>query len=483
MSVRVRIAPAPSGSLHIGNARTALYNWLFARHHGGAFVLRIEDTDQQRASEEHLRSVIEEMHWLGLDYDEGPDIGGPYAPYVQSERLAVYKGEADRLYEQGLAYRCYCTPEELKQRRERARAEHRKPGYDGRCYRLTDAERAKFEDEERRWVLRFHVDDEGEITFEDLITGPITWRHADIEDFTVMRQNGFPFYVLGAAVDDDAMGITHVIRGMDLQSATPKQILVLQALGRALPKYAHVPLVMGPGGQKLSKRYGGGSVEWYRDHGFLPDAVINSLVLLGTGFGDETIISREEMIESFSLKKVHASSAIFDLGKLDWMNGEYIRTLSDPNLAEMLLLWLHKAELIGDPPTEEERRKVDLAVPAIKTRMKRLEEAPNLIRSWFAEPEVDRDDFEKVMREPFIPILLDAARDSLSALQNWDLASVEKALRAAVETAGAKPKNAFRALYVAVTGSATSAPLFDTVAVIGKEKTLERLAWAKAMMR
>lgn len=253
MTVRVRIAPAPSGTLHIGNARTALYNWLFARGNGGSFVLRIEDSDRERVKEEYVRSVMDELRWLELDWDEGPEVGGPHGPYRQSERLELYREAAGRLESGGSAYKCFCTPEELAGRRKNAQAAGARPGYDGRCFRLSSIERARFEAEGRRWVLRFQVPDEGETTFDDVITGPVTWRHAEIDDFTILRQDGYPIYNFGVALDDASMEISHVIRGMDIQSSTPRQILVMEALGYPTPVYAHIPLVMAAGG-KSSQR-------------------------------------------------------------------------------------------------------------------------------------------------------------------------------------------------------------------------------------
>lgn len=480
-SVRVRIAPAPSGSLHIGNARTALYNWLFARKNRGVFILRIEDTDRERARPENIGPISDELRWLGLDYDEGPDTGGSFGSYVQSERLERYAEAAGRLLDAGLAYRCYHTPDELAAMRERALAEHRRPGYDGTCYRLSDAQRRAYVDEGRSWVVRFHTPDEGETTIDDAVVGTFTVKHSEIEDFPILRQSGFPLYVLGAAVDDALMEVSHVIRGTDLQDAAPRQKLLLDALGYPTPKYAHIPLVFLPGGQRLRKRIGGGSVEWYREHGFLPDAVVNALVLMGTGFGDETIVSRREMIEAFSLDRVHPSPAIFNQEKLDWMNGEYLRMMPDDALAGELTAWLQRAGLVGSPPSEDERLKITAAAPVVKTRMKRLEEAPELIRSWFADVEPDPSDFEKVMRERYVPGLLEAAREALSQVVEWNVASVEAALRESVEAAGVK-KQGFRVLYVALTGRAASAPLFDTVTAIGKMKAVDRLTRARSLL-
>ncbi|MGI8427208.1 MAG: glutamate--tRNA ligase [Actinomycetota bacterium] len=482
MNVRVRIAPAPTGTLHIGNARTALYNWLFARRHNGTFVLRIEDTDQARAKQEFVDSVTEELRWLGLGCDEGPGVGGPVGPYRQSERLATYRQAAFSLEEEGLAYRCFCTPEELDERRREAQAERRRPGYDGRCYRLTEAQKAGFESEGRRWVMRFHVPEEGETTFDDVVTGPVTWRHSEIDDFAIFRQDGFPIYNFGVAMDDALMEITHVIRGMDIQSSTPRQILVMNALGYQQPVYAHIPLVMGPGGKKLSKRLGGGSIEWYREHGFLPEALINSLVLLGTGFGDETILSRDEMVAGFELEKVNASPANFDLAKLDWMNGEYIRAQRDLQFAESLMPWLAGAGLVADPPAQEQGFLVESLAPLIKTRIRRLEEAAHYARPVLGDAELDQAAFEKVMRHPHVQEQMQRSIQLLAELADWSRDNIEEALRQVQMQMELKPKTAFAPFYVSVTGSTVSAPIFDVMALVGKQECLSRLRQSVAKL-
>ncbi|MGH2719349.1 MAG: glutamate--tRNA ligase [Actinomycetota bacterium] len=280
MTTRLRFAPAPSGSIHVGNARTALFSWLYARHTGGTFVLRVEDTDRSRVNEESFRAVLEDLRWLGLGWDEGPEVGGPYAPYRQSERLEIYSSMVERLVTAGRAYRCYCTPEELDQRRKAAAVSGGRPGYDGRCYRLSAPERAAFEAEGRQFVLRFHVEP-GSTTFHDLVTGDVTVDHAQIDDFVIVRRDGFPLYNLAAPVDDGLMEMTHVLRGLDLQPSTPRQMMLMQALGLPVPRYGHMPLIHGPDGQPLSKRWGEVSIGWYREHGFMPYSFVLLIGLLG----------------------------------------------------------------------------------------------------------------------------------------------------------------------------------------------------------
>lgn len=480
MRVRVRIAPAPSGSLHIGVARTALYNWLFARRHGGVFILRVEDTDPSRAFPEHYQTIQDDLRWLGLDWDEGPAVGGPYAPYLQTERLDLYREAASKLVEAEAAYRCYCTPEELKQRRETAIAAKKRWRYDRRCLKLMETERKAFEAESRPWALRLLVPDDGETSFDDMVTGEVTFRHDDLDDIILVRSDGRPLYNLAATVDDGLMEITHVVRGLDLQSSTPYQIIVHKTLGSRVPRYAHVPLVYGPGGQPLSKRYGGDSIQTFRSLGYLPEAMVNYLALLGWGTADQTILGRDELVRRFELEKVHASPANIDSDRLDWMNGEYIRKLADEDLARLIEPFLAREGLLHDPPADEERSKLETAATAIKTRIERLEQAPDLVRSWFTDVEPDPRDVERVMREAYVPDLLEHVRTALQGLEEWNQRVIEDALRGVVEEMELKPKAAFRPLYVAITGRAASAPLFDAMTAIGKERSLERLRRAGA---
>jgi glutamyl-tRNA synthetase len=484
MPVRVRIAPAPSGSIHVGNARTALYNWLFAKGRGGVFVLRIEDTDRSRVTEEAYHAVLEDLHWLGLDWDEGPEAGGPHAPYRQSERLELYREAVQRLVDAGAAYRCYCTREELEARRKAALAERRRPGYDGRCRVLTEAERAGFEAEGRPWVLRFRTPDDGSTSFTDLVTGVVTVEHAAIDDFTIMRQDGSPLYNLAVSVDDGLMGMTHVIRGLDIQSSTPRQILLHRALGNAVPAYGHIPLIVGPDRQPLSKRHGDTSVAWYREHGYVPEAVVNYLALLGWGSGDETIFSVGDLVERFSIEGVNASPAMFDQRKLTWMNGEYLRRMDDGELLRRIEPWVVRAGLVADPPTEQERARLAAAVPLVKTRMERLDEAPgpHHLQSLFTDVEPDPAALEKVMRDPHVPDLLSRAEAALRELVSWSHEQIKEVLGAIQADMGLKPKTAFQPIRVAVCGTTVSPPLFESMEIIGPERCLERLERTRKMV-
>src|SRR5918999_330440 len=343
-SVRCRFAPAPSGQLHVGGARTALFNWLFARHLGGAFVLRVEDTEIGRVTEEAFLNLKSSLRWLGLDWDEGPDVGGPHAPYRQSERMAagLYAEVGDDLRGRGLAYPCYCTPEELEERRRAAMAGGEAPGYDGRCRR--------FVEEGRPAALRFAVPEGRDVTVPDLVRGDAHFPGADLRDFVILRSDGTPTYLLAAAVDDHRMGMTHVIRGEDLLPSTPRQMLLFEAFGADPPRYAHLPLIVGPDRHPLSKRHGSVAVEAFREMGFLPEAMVNYLALLGWSSPDgEEVLSVDEMTQRFDLDRVSHNPAAFDVQKLEWMNGHYIRTLEHDDLAARVTDALAGSGLAVDP--------------------------------------------------------------------------------------------------------------------------------------
>ncbi|MDQ1671452.1 MAG: glutamyl-tRNA synthetase [Frankiaceae bacterium] len=345
-TMRTRFAPAPSGDLHVGNIRTALYSWSLARRHGGTFLLRVEDTDRSRVSDEAFDAALDVLRWMGIDYDEGPDLGGPDAPYRQSERLDVYAEAAGRLETSGAAYRCYCTPAELAERREQARKEKRPPGYDGRCRTLTDEQKAAFEAEGRTSVLRFRMPD-GSTTWADLVRGEITIDHANVPDFALTRSDGHPLYLLAAGVDDVAMGLTHIVRGEDLVTATPRQLAIYAALGHPQdkwPAFAHLPLIVGNDNSPLSKRNGEVSIAWYRREGFLPEAMVNYLSLLGwSPGGDREFFGVDVLHTEFDLGRVSRNPARFDLKKLEAINGDWIRSLPEADFAARILPFLEES--------------------------------------------------------------------------------------------------------------------------------------------
>ena len=472
MSVKTRMEPAPSGSIHVGSARTALFNWLFARHHGGSFVLRIADTDAKRATEENYRAVLEDLRWLGLHWDEGPEVEGSQAPYRQSQRFPLYAEAADKLLTSGAAYRCYCTPEELEAERTRAQAEKRSPGYSGRCRNLSASEIEAFEREGRTSSVRFAVPQGRTVTFRDEVLGEMSTDLGLTPDFVIQRSDGSPTYMLAVTVDDVAMGITHIIRGNDLVASTARQILVREALGvPELPVFAHLPLLVDEKGRPLSKRWGDVAVGSYRDAGFLPEAMINYLALLGWSFDDKTnIFSVPELIEKFSLERVGKNPAAFDVAKLEWLNGHYIRE-SDPNaIAEALVPFCVKEGLPADSP--EGFALLKEVTPLLTERMKRLTEAPPMVRFLFG-PVTPDDKAAKVLEGQ--ADYLDEVAARLAALEKWTTTSIEEAMRTLAEERELKPKKAFQPVRAAVTGTLISPPLFESMEILGRDETLARL--------
>src|SRR2546423_1391919 len=382
MTVRCRFAPAPSGQLHVGGARTALFNWLFARHNQGVFVLRVEDTDPTRVTEESIDLLKDALRWLGLDWDEGPDVGGPHGPYRQTERREFYREVAGDLLQRGHAYHCYCTPEELEERRKAALARGFTPGYDGRCRRLSDEERRAFEAEGRPSAVRFAMPGR-DVTVRDLVRGDAHFPASDLKDFVIMRSDHTPTYLLAAAVDDHRMEMTHVIRGEDLLASTPRQMMILEALGATAPRYAHLPLIVGADRQPLSKRHGAVAVEWFRERGYLPEAMFNYLALLGWSPGEEEILPKDELVRRFDIENVQHHAAAFDPQKLEWMNGHFIRELTDDELAARVLPFLEHGGIDPEP------RAVRDAAPPIHERMKTLADSVDLLRFLFADVEPD----------------------------------------------------------------------------------------------
>ena len=472
-TVRTRIAPAPSGSIHVGNARTALYNWLFARHHGGVFVLRVEDTDQKRATEEHVAEVLEDLRWLGLSWDEGPEVGGPHGPYRQSERLARYAAQVQQFLDTGAAYKCYCTPEELEERRRQAQAARRAPGYDGRCRDLPAREVERFESEGRPVAVRFKVPSRRTVRFDDVVRGEIVTDTSQIPDFIIRRSDGSPTYMLAAGLDDALMGITHIIRGEDLIPATPRQVLMREAMGiHDVPVFAHLPLIVAPDGRPLSKRWGDVSVRSYRDRGFVPEAMANYLALLGWSYDDRTnVFSMDELVERFTLERVGRNPATFDVPKLEWLNGHYIRETKPHDLIDRLVPFCEAAGL--EAGTAAGRALLEAVTPLLVERLKRLDEAPPMIRFLFVD-RVALDDKARAAIEGRHDYLAEAAA-RLDGLEEWTTAAIEEALRALAQERELKPKKAFQPIRAAVTGTLVSPPLFESLEILGKEATLNRL--------
>jgi glutamyl-tRNA synthetase len=482
--VRVRFAPSPSGDLHVGNVRTALYDWAFARASGGTFILRIEDTDASRVTAEYIASAQQTLRWLGLEWDEGPGTDGQYGPYLQSQRLPLYAQWVDRFLASGHAYHCYCTQEELAARREAARKAGGPSGYDGHCRELTATQVEEYQAEGRRPVVRFRMPP-GSTTFTDLVRGEVTFGHDHVPDFVLARADGAPLYTLAVAVDDVLMKITHVVRGEDLLSSTPRQIAVYRAMGVAdgdFPVFAHLPYVLGPDGQKLSKRNGVVSINWYRDEGFLPEAVCNYLALLGWSPGENReSFTMADMAAEFDLARVNKNAAQFDVRKLEAINGDKIRALDPADFAARITPFLARAGLAAEPPSAADRELIAAAAPLIQERIGKLSEVPAMLGFLFtseADFTVAPDDRARALTAAAGPALA-AAEEALAGLEPWEPAEIERALREAlVDKLGLKPRLAFTPVRVAVTGRRVSPPLFESIELLGRDRAIARLAAA-----
>ena len=481
--VKVRFAPSPTGDLHVGNIRTALFDWAYARHTGGTFLFRIEDTDTTRVTDEYINAAIDTLKWLGLQWDEGPEVGGPNGPYLQSQRLGIYAEWAQKFLDQKDAYYCYCSPEELEAVREEQRKANVAPGYNGHCRDLTADQIAAFKAQSREGVVRMRMPD-GTTTFKDEIRGEVTFDHKFVPDFVLVRADGSPLYTLAVAVDDILMGVTHVLRGEDLLSSTPRQIRVYQAMGVKIedyPVFAHLPFVMGQDNAKLSKRNGEVSIAWYREQGYLPEAICNYLALLGWSPGDDLEnISMQQLTELFTVEKVHSSPARFDMKKLEAINGDKIRALSLEEFATWTMPFLTKAGIITG--TDAEVVLVKQALPLIQERIVKLDEAPQLLKFLFVkEFAVDADAVAKISDAAAKDILKRSLAD-LEGVATWNHESIEAVLRASlIEELGLKPRIAFTALRIATTGSTISPPLFESMELLGKEACLARISQALAL--
>lgn len=459
MSIRTRFAPSPTGYLHIGGARTALFSWLYARKHGGTFVLRIEDTDLERSTAESVNAILEGMTWLGLEYDEGP--------FFQTQRFPRYREVIQQLLEEGKAYRCYCTKEELDAMREAQMARKEKPRYDGRCRHL------KNPPTDKPFVVRFKNPLDGVVVVDDLIRGKVVFQNSELDDLIIARSDGTPTYNFTVVVDDYDMKITHVIRGDDHLNNTPRQINILRALGATPPMYAHVPMILGPDGQKLSKRHGAVSVMQYREEGYLPEALLNYLVRLGWSHGDQEIFSVEEMIRLFDIKDVNNSASQFNPSKLLWLNQHYIKE-SDPAHVAHHLSW-HMGRLGIDPTTGPDLVEV---VKAQRERAKTLVEMANNSVYFYREFDAyDEKDAAKHLTADILGPLSDL-RTRLEGLPEWTAAAIHQTVIDCAETHGLKLGKLAQPVRVAVTGAAVSPPIDVTLQLVGRERTLARIARA-----
>lgn len=470
-TVRVRFSPAPTGFMHVGNARSAIFNWLYARHVGGTFILRIEDTDVLRSTQEAVEQIQHVMRWLGLDWDEGP--------YLQSARFDRYLEVADAMLASGQAYECYCTEEEVRARNDAALAEGRTPGYDGRCRDLSDAQRVAARDAGRPRSIRFRTPDEGRSTFEDAVRGPVSVEWSTVPDFVIVRSNGTPVFFLANAIDDLDMGITHVLRGDDLIDSTHRVLALRAAMGSTTrPVYAHLPMVLGPGGAKLSKRHGAVSVEEYRDGGYLPHALLNYLALLGWGAQDgREVMSVQELVGEFELSRVNLSAGTFDAQKLEWMNGEHIRLCSVAELASLVLPFAR--ERYGE---RLDIRVFEAGVALARERATTLTQIADQLAFLFAgdaELVVAPESWEKVRAAAQAGEILDAAIAHLGACE-WTVDAID--LRPCLEAIGVKPRKGMPVLYTAIEGRHAGLPLFDSIHLLGRDSSLARLRAARARL-
>lgn len=474
--VRVRFAPSPTGYLHVGGARTALFNWLHARRHGGIFVLRIEDTDTGRSSWEMVTGIVDGLRWLGLDWDEGPDVGGPHAPYFQSERLERYRGMADRLVADGRAYYCYCTPESIQQKRQAAEAAGGGWAYDRTCCSLSADALARLEAEGVPRAVRFKVPP-GETAFTDLVHGGILFDNVNIEDFVVLRSDRQPTYHLSVVADDIEMEITHVVRGDDHISNTPKQVLLYQAFGTSAPSFAHVPLILGPDKKRLSKRHGATSVMEYPRLGYIPEAMVNFLALLGwSPGGDRELFTRDELVAEFTLEGISGGNAVFNPEKLDWFNQQHIARLTPPDLSCRLEPLVRAAGLWKDELAGVDRAWYFRVVDLIRPRVKRLDQFVEEMRPFLqSQVEYDSAAVTKHLAKAEVLALLPALIDLFNKTEPFTHQGLEIALRGFADLHGFKAGILIHATRVAVTGRAVSPGLFEVLELLGRTTTTERL--------
>ncbi|MGE0059127.1 MAG: glutamate--tRNA ligase [Dehalococcoidia bacterium] len=483
--VRVRFAPSPTGAPHIGNFRTTLFDWLLARHTGGTFILRIEDTDRTRYVEGAVEGIMEAMRWLGLDWDEGPDKDGDYGPYIQSQRLPLYHGATLQLLESGYAYHCFCSPERLDALRAQQREAKVPPGYDGRC--STDAGRAEAEAESngRPPVVRFRMPDEGETVFTDFLRGDLSFENRLLDDFVIVKSDGFPTYHLAHVVDDHFMEITHIIRGEEWLSSAPRHKLLFQALGYELPEFVHVPLILGPDRSKLSKRHGAQQILDYRDLGYLPDAVFNFLGLMGWSLDDKTeIMSRQDFVDNFTLDRLLKSPAVFNIDKLNWMNGVYMRAMPVEELARLVIDWLEKPEANGGLP-DTIARPLDLEytariIPYIRERVKLLPEARDMME-FFYHPAGIEPDPQLLLGKRFADdhsraqLVLQEAIVACERVEEWKHEAILEALDGVATYNEIKRGDFLGMIRIAITGRSVAPPLTESMEILGRDRCVLRL--------
>ena len=474
--VRVRFAPSPTGLPHIGNIRTALFNWLFARHHGGKFIVRVEDTDQARLVPGSIEAMLDGLSWLNIDWDEGPEVGGPYGPYFQSERLQIYHDLAKRLVSQGNAYRCYCSQKPPSQDSQEQRDRRVSASADCKCRELTGEQIADLSGGQESNVVRFAMPKHGVTRVKDLIRGEVEWKNGTLNDFIILKSDGFPTYHLAVVADDHLMEISHVMRAEEWLPSTPRHLQLFEALGFEPPQFAHLPMIMGSDRAKLSKRHGATAIGEYKDNGFLPEALLNFMVLLGWALDDKTdVVSTQTVIENFTLDRVTKSSAIFDQEKLHWMNGMYIRDLTPQQLAERMTPFLERDLPKDMLPVDQEY--LQRIAPLLQERIKNLEESANITEYFFkADDRFDTSTIvQKGMNRDSTLTALKAALKDLSATDDYGHEKLEKMLNATGERLELSRRQFFGVIRTAATGRSVSPPLFEMLEVLGKDRTVSRM--------
>ena len=480
--LKVRFAPSPTGPFHIGGARSALFNWLVARHADGTFLVRIEDTDLKRSTKESEENIKDSLKWLGMNWDEGIDVGGPHGPYRQTERLDLYKKEVQRLLDEGKAYYCYCSAEELEKSRKAQLDAGKTPIYDEHCRHLTEEEKAKYEAEGRKPVVRLKVRKDGVFAFDDMVRGHVEFQAAGVGDFIIMKSDGIPVYNFAVVIDDAFMEVTHVIRAEEHLSNTPRQLAIYEALGYQPPKFGHISLILGEDHKKMSKRHGATSVTEYRNMGYLPEAVVNYLALLGwTPKGEQEIFTEEELIKQFSMKRVSSNDAVFDINKLNWINFQYMKKLDADQLYDLIFPFLVKAGYVEESVTEEKKDWLKKVIWFMKDHIYFAGQAAEELKFFFEDmPALTDEAVLSIMKAETSGQLLRAFIEDLKALPSFDQDAIKKCFNACMKAQGIKGKAAYEPTRIALTGVTQGPGMFEMMELFGREKTMDRLLAALA---
>lgn len=476
-TIKVRFAPSPTGPFHIGGARSALFNWLVARHAKGTFLVRIEDTDLERSSRASEENIKESLKWLGLNWDEGIDVGGPNGPYRQTERLAIYKKEVDRLIAEGKAYYCYCSPEELEESRKAQIKDGVTPVYDGHCEHLTQEMIEKYKKEGRKPVVRLKVRKSGVFAFDDMVRGHVEFQAANVGDFIILKSDGIPVYNFAVVVDDALMGVTHVIRAEEHLSNTPRQLAIYEALGYKEPIFGHISLILGSDHKKMSKRHGATSVTSYKEQGYLPEAMVNYLALLGWApKGEQELFTIEEMIKQFSMKRVSSNDAVFDIEKLNWINFQYMKKMSRDELYEFVLPFIKKAGFITDPVSEEKETWLKEVVWFIRDHLSYGEQVVDNVKLFFKpKPAITNTELKDLLNTETSQTILRTFHEKLIGLSPFGESSIMAAFKASMKETGIKGKAAFEPIRIALTGVTQGPGIYKMMELFGQEETIARI--------